>query len=888
MNTWLYPGWAQGSDNEKIREGGQCDGRPVAAESDRDDDLVTDGGTEACTHCERDAETDALGLCIVCADAYEEGRIDPEIRTDGGHPQNARRKRDPLWIRDGGDGLPVPDAHDADKFWLFTCCQCGRRWVDPPAPVSGCGCGSEEIVCHRFDPDDYWAIKHHGDPRVRTDGGTAQTDLGRDPTTREVARCDTDDDKRPVCPDCGQYVGASMGGGKPLPDHDATAFGWECSDCELTLPSNCHGPAAPMFNDHMAGLEVLFRDGLPRWVPVPARFVEDDDPEIRTDGGVDAIAAIADELERDLAERLGVDPDDIRIRHTREGHPGSGIGALHRLRAEWVDRDDEREVRTDGGRDVMSSDGRSHPWVNQIHQGDALETLREMADSSVHMAQCSPPYFGLRDYGEDVETVWGGDGDCDHVWTTETKPPQGGTNTDENPPNTGADSSTQESRIRGGDGVDSDRCLDCGAWRGQLGLEPQLDQFINNLVVVGDELRRVLRDDGSWWLNLGDSFAGSWGAQSKDGEANHRDRDAYPGKNPARHGQLRRKSKMLVPHRVAIALEDAGWIVRSDAVWSKPNPMPHPVKDRLHEHKEFLFHLTPEPDYWFDLDAIREPHKETSVNRATHNYESSAYGSMQMPREDERESVTMDAEDALHPNGKNPGDVLEISVKAFPEAHFAVYPPELCETPIKSSCPTQVCAQCGAPYERVVEVTRPWNIEDPERDQLRRAQELADKHGLTEEHFEAIQAVGINDESYGQLTLGGGDNTPEKVKLAAVAKQALGAYFREFIGDRREPTDEFEETCDCDTDETEPGIVLDPFAGAGTTCMVAKDLGRRFVGIDLNPEYVALAQKRVGVTVDESERLLEEDQQTLLAATDGGEASDMASTATEQEGCGGR
>jgi|GEM_PF-1863780 len=121
-------------------------------------------------------------------------------------------------------------------------------------------------------------------PAMVTDGG-AQTDLGRDPTTREVARPDHDERNRPLCPDCGQYVGASKGGGKPLPDHEATAFGWECADCELTLPSNCSGRAAPMFNDHMAGLKVLFRDGTPRWVPVPERFVDDDDTDVATDGG---------------------------------------------------------------------------------------------------------------------------------------------------------------------------------------------------------------------------------------------------------------------------------------------------------------------------------------------------------------------------------------------------------------------------------------------------------------------------------------------------------------------------------------------------------------------------------------------------------------------------
>lgn len=331
-------------------------------------------------------------------------------------------------------------------------------------------------------------------------------------------------------------------------------------------------------------------------------------------------------------------------------------------------------------------------WSNDIHQGDAVEVLEQMPESSVHMAMCSPPYFGLRDYGVD----------------------------------------------------------------GQIGLEDSLSDYVDRLVKVANELQRVLRDDGSWWLNLGDSFAGSWGAQSKDETQNNLPQHDHPDKNPARNSELRRKNKMLVPHRVAIALQESGWIVRSDAVWSKPNPMPHPVKDRLHEHKEYIFHLTQSEDYHFELDPIREPHKDSSIGRDESCFRSAGSQSHGSPAESgERDSVTMDPEDALHPNGKNPGDVFEISVRAFPDAHFAVYPIELCEKPIKSSCP-------------------------------------------------------------------------------------------------------------------EDGVVLDPFAGAGTTCLAAKQLGRKFVGIDLNPDYVALAQKRVGVDVDEPGRLLEDGETNLPAFADGG------------------
>jgi DNA modification methylase len=446
-------------------------------------------------------------------------------------------------------------------------------------------------------------------------------------------------------------------------------------------------------------------------------------------------------------------------------------------------------------------------WINDIHQGDAAETLAEMPESSVHMTMTSPPYFGLRDYGVN----------------------------------------------------------------GQIGLEDSLDEYIDELLNVASELRRVLRDDASWWLNLGDSFAGSWGAQSKNGEANNRDRDAYPGKTPARTGRLRRKSKMLVPHRVAIALEDAGWIIRADCPWVKPNPMPHPVTDRLHEHKEFVFHMTPEPDYYFELDPIRESHKHTSLNRIQASYDNSGTPVDAYPNRENGTINGTDPDDALHPNGKNPGDVFEITVKPFPEAHFAVYPPELCETPIKSSCPPAVCTGCGTPHQPHIDDIPVWeqDRDEIEREQLHRALDRFEASDLTEAHLEAARAKGFSDAAAGTQQTGAGRNSDQTERLASEAKDVLGGYFREFTMTAHRVGD-LEQVCDCDTDATEPGIVLDPFAGAGTTCMVAKTLGRRFIGIDLNPDYVALAQKRVGLTVDEPERLLDDSEQAMLPLADGG------------------
>jgi len=459
----------------------------------------------------------------------------------------------------------------------------------------------------------------------------------------------------------------------------------------------------------------------------------------------------------------------------------------------------------------MASDDDGHPdavdrWTQDIHQGDAVDTLAEMPESSVHCVMTSPPYFELRDYGVD----------------------------------------------------------------GQIGLEDSLANYIESIVEVADELQRVLRDDGSWWLNLGDTFAGSQNGRSM--AENTKEAQPPEGRPSPGNATLRRKSKMLVPHRVAISLQDAGWVVRDDAVWHKPNPTPNPVKDRLHEHKEFLFHLTPEPDYWFDLDAIREPPKDASLERAQRAYDGSKQSDTDRYPGRDSESRLHCFDRAVHPNGKNPGDVLEIPVQAYPDAHFAVFPDDLPELPIKSSCPPQVCADCGRPYERLVEDIPVWERDksEIERPQLLRAIEKFEDSRLDIEHLEAVRAKGFSDAAAGQQQAGAGRNTDDVEQRAAEAKEVLGGYFREFTMTAHE-TGDWEQACDCETDATEPGIVLDPFAGAGTTCKVAKEQGRRFVGIDLNPEYVAMAQRRVGVTVDAPELLLEDDETALSAFADGGD-----------------
>lgn len=434
-------------------------------------------------------------------------------------------------------------------------------------------------------------------------------------------------------------------------------------------------------------------------------------------------------------------------------------------------------------------------WTGQVHQGDAAETLGEMPESSVHCVVTSPPYFGLRDY--DVE--------------------------------------------------------------GQIGLEDSIEEFVASIVEVAEEILRVLRPDGSFWLNLGDSFDD-------------------------------RKCKMLAPHRVAIALIDAGWIVRQDNVWAKTDPVPNPVKDRHATTKEYVFHLEPAPDYWFDLDPIRTAPKQESIERSARGFNGSKLTDTDRYPDRESEDELHNFDRGVHPAGKNPGDVWRFSTCNYPDAHFAVFPRELPEAPIKASCPPQVCAECGAPYERESEEIPAWERDRStiDREQLLRALDLFEESDLTEEHLEAVRSFGFSDAGHGQQQSGHGRNEEDVEQLAKEAKDVLGGYFREMTMTVVE-TKGWRSGCDCETDETAPGIVLDPFAGAGTTLLVGKELGRRFVGIDLNPEYVEMARHRVGLDVEEpAEFLDDDDQQTLSIATGGGERRCSLSTGTSRSGGDGR
>ncbi len=510
-----------------------------------------------------------------------------------------------------------------------------------------------------------------------------------------------------------------------------------------------------------------------------------------------------------------------------------------------------------------------------VRQGDALEVLRSMEPESVHCVVTSPPYYGLRDYGLPSQ-VWGGEPDCNHEFGPTI---HGG----------GPSGSLDGSTLQGTPAAEERRprweshvCCDCGAWSGSLGLEPSVEMYVEHLVEVFREVWRVLRPDGTLWLNMGDSYVGSWGNYHPFGTGGQRSKQTERWERPGyadTHRRpptanmltgLKRKDLIGMPWRVAFALQADGWWLRSDIVWSKPNPMPESVKDRPTRAHEYLFLLTRSERYYYDHVAVREPMAESSLVRISQpsfweqtggpkdygtsgvnpsrsgrralenfarrtpagwnvNHDISNLRGQYPQRRDPGRSQGLAEVDAGfkrqkkrgHPHlqdghldegtkaeqqsaGANRRDVWHIATQPFPGSHFATFPITLVEPCILAGTSERgVCSDCGAPYRRIQsrQETLPH---DADREYgSARGQRMGQVR-------DALRARGRTD-----------DNP---------------FVIPEIVG--------WEPTCDHDA-EVVPATVLDPFCGSGTTGVVALRHGRSFIGIELNPEYIDLAEERI-------------------------------------------
>jgi len=384
------------------------------------------------------------------------------------------------------------------------------------------------------------------------------------------------------------------------------------------------------------------------------------------------------------------------------------------------------------------------PDGSKIIHGNALEVLKDLPSNSVDCVITSPPYWQKRTYGEECIVRW------------------------------------------------------FDGWEGELGLEPTPSMYINHLIEIFREIKRVLKPHGNVFVVIDDTYnSGRHKWKPTDIED-----PKWIGRNylPLHDWHVEgidRKSLLLIPERFAIAMVDKlGFILRNKIIWSKKvhiykdrttigNAMPESVKDRLCHTYEFIYHFVKEPKYYYDLDAVRIPHKPQSYKRYEYDISACQIPGFAFPNEKRNEPFSWN----LHPLGANPGDVVQINTEPFPDAHFSVFPTKLVEFLIKLGCPAQVCKKCGRPRERIVE----------------------------------------------KITINAQDKRPDRKQIGHPQKQRGGDSVVYTVG----WTD-----CGCNAG-FEPGIVLDPFLGSGTTALVALQMGRRFIGIELNRSYCEMAIKRI-------------------------------------------
>ncbi len=320
----------------------------------------------------------------------------------------------------------------------------------------------------------------------------------------------------------------------------------------------------------------------------------------------------------------------------------------------------------------------------RIEHADALSLLRELPDNWAQTCVTSPPYWGLRDYGLRPST-WGGTPRCRHSWGAA----QRGKRSDLLP----AESTSSHARLgldarQGRAGLLGGRFCDrCGAWQGCLGLEPTPELYVEHLVTVLGEVRRVLRGDGQLWLVLGDSYAAARSYQVPD-----RRRGApVPRGSVCVPAGVKAKDLLGIPWQVALALRAQGWWLRSDIVWAKPNPMPENVRDRPTRAHEYLFLLTKQPRYFYDAQAISEP----DTGRCSGN----GYARPGRLTYRDRRGERGQHQEWKGGQARQRRSWWTVTARGYPGAQ-AVFPEKLIEPCVLAGSAPTACGICGAPWQR--------------------------------------------------------------------------------------------------------------------------------------------------------------------------------------------
>jgi DNA modification methylase len=319
--------------------------------------------------------------------------------------------------------------------------------------------------------------------------------------------------------------------------------------------------------------------------------------------------------------------------------------------------------------------------TNVIHNVDCLEGLKTLPDNSIDCCVTSPPYYGLRDYG--TATWEGGDQNCKHSEREEK----------------GFENQKQSS-IRGNSKPPKSICNKCGAIRidKQIGLERSPEEYISRLLEVFTEVFRVLKYEGTLWVNIGDSYAGSGrgkGDVNKKGLGKKAKHIGDIFNKPHELDGYKNKDLIGIPWMLAFALRNAGWYLRQDIIWHKPNPMPEPIKDRCTKAHEYIFLLSKSKRYYFDHEAIKEPQ---SLNTHSRYSKLTENGQKDVPvaKENSKESKRPGYKNyrkytpkTFLENGRNKRSVWTVGPSREPESHFACFPQKLITDCIKAGCPEE-------------------------------------------------------------------------------------------------------------------------------------------------------------------------------------------------------
>lgn len=379
---------------------------------------------------------------------------------------------------------------------------------------------------------------------------------------------------------------------------------------------------------------------------------------------------------------------------------------------------------------------------------------------------------------------------------------------------------------------------------GQAGLEEHPQQWVDKMVELCELLRPKLKKSGVMFWNIGETYYTKSGSNMENDNITSKEKMEQRGLTKVQHLREKHQSPWLqskqllgLPWRFAIAMQDKGWILRNAIIWDKPNHMPSSVRDRFSNGYEYVFMFVKSRKYFFDLDSVREPHQTQSLERLkrgvgdNHKNTFGAPGQtphgLHQPRSNRTQayanagtgSPQQNANGGIghNINGKNPGDVWRITTKPHPFAHFAVFPEALAEKCLKAGCPEWICKKCEQPRQRIT--NNPYKFE------WKKEQEYLKKYNSKYVGKKEIHEPG----------------------------QSLGAY-RNWLRENGYPETVKNETvgwsdCGCNAG-FEGGLVLDPFMGSGTVAVVAQKLKRNYLGFELNPEYIKIAQNRLSKVQD--------------------------------------